>query len=61
MIPEPMKSSLGTPGLEMIQDEIPSGKPRQRLILLIPGEKGKRIQDKIALRRQSGRTFAAYG
>jgi hypothetical protein len=45
----------------MIQDEIPPSKPLLRLILLIPGEKEGRIQDKIVLQRQSRRTFAAYG
>jgi hypothetical protein len=58
---EKRKSSLGTPGAEMIQDEILPSKPLLRLILLIPGEKGQRIQDKIFLRRQSRHTFAAYG
>ena len=58
---EKRKSSLGTPGAEMIQDEILSSKPLLRLILLIPAEKGQRIQDKIVLRRQSRCTFAAYG
>jgi hypothetical protein len=48
-------------GPEMIQDKIPPAKPCLRLILLIPGEKEDLIQDKIVLRRQSRRTFAAYG
>jgi hypothetical protein len=58
---ERRKSSVRTPGPEVIQDEIPSGKPWQRLILLIPADKEGRIQDKIILRRQSRCTFAAYG
>jgi len=57
---ERRKSSLGGPP-EVIQDEIPSGKPWQRLILLIPADKGRKIQDKIVLQRQSRCTFAAYG
>ena len=48
-------------GPEMIQDKIHPAKPCLRLILLIPGEKEDLIQDKIVLRRQSRRTFAAYG
>lgn len=56
------KKAAGRPqGPEMIQDEIPRSKPLLRLILLIPGEKGEMIQDKIVLQRQSRRTFAAYG
>jgi len=58
---ERRKSSLGAPGPEVIQDEIPSGKLWQRLILLIPAEKEGKIQDKIVLQRQSRCTFAAYG
>jgi hypothetical protein len=45
----------------MIQDKIPPAQPCLRLILLIPGEKEDLIQDKIILRRQTRRTFAAYG
>lgn len=48
-------------GPGMIQDKIPPAQPCLRLILLIPGEKEDLIQDKIILRRQSRRTFAAYG
>jgi hypothetical protein len=44
MIPEPMKPSLRTAGPEMIQDEIPSGKPGQWLILLIPEEKARKYK-----------------
>ena len=49
------------PGPEMIQDKIPPAQPCLRLILLIPAEKEGLIQDKIVLKRQSRRTFAAYG
>jgi hypothetical protein len=55
------KSSLRITEPGTIQDKIPLGEAWQRLILLIPGEKGERIQDKIVLRRQSRCTFAAYG
>ena len=55
------KAGVRFSGPEMIQDEIPPSKPLLRLILLIPGEKEGRIQDKIVLQRQSRRTFAAYG
>ncbi len=58
---ERRKPSLGTPGAEMIQDEILPSKPLLRLILLIPADKEGVIQDKIVLRRQSRCTFAAYG
>ena len=45
----------------MIKDKIPPAKPLLRLILLIPGDKDRMIQDKILLRRQSRRTFMADG
>ena len=50
-----------SPSTGTIQDKIPLGRPWQRLILLIPADKEGMIQDKIFLRRQSRRTFAAYG
>jgi len=46
---------------DMIQDEIPSSKLIQRLILLIPADKTGVIQDEIRLRRVDSTTFAAYG
>lgn len=55
------KAAVRPSGPEMIQDEIAPSKPLLRLILLIPGEKDRMIQDKIVLQRQSRRTFAAYG
>ena len=55
------KTAAQLSGPEVIQDEIPPAKPLLRLILLIPGEKEGRIQDKIVLQRKSRRTFAAYG
>jgi len=58
---EKKRASSGITGLPMIQDKIPLAQPLQRLILLLPGGKGERIQDKIVLRRQSPCTFAAYG
>ena len=58
---ERRKSSLGITELGTIQDKIPPGKPWQGLILLIPADKEGMIQDKIFLRRQSRRVFAAYG
>jgi hypothetical protein len=45
----------------MIKDEIPTHKPLQRLIILIPGDKHKMIKDTITLRRVGIRTFAAHG
>jgi hypothetical protein len=45
----------------MIQDEIPSSKPMQTYVLLIPEVKTGMIQDEIILRRLDNNTFAAYG
>jgi hypothetical protein len=45
----------------VIQDKTRPFQPCQKLILLIPGEKGAMIQDKIVLQRLTGRTFAACG
>jgi hypothetical protein len=58
---ERKKAELGTSGQPMIQDKIPLSKPFLRLILLIPGDKDRMIQDKILLRRQSRCTFVADG
>jgi hypothetical protein len=58
---EKRKASLGISGLPVVQDKIPPAKPLLRLILLIPGDKDRMIQDKILLRRQSRRTFVADG
>lgn len=58
---ERRKSSLGITEPGTIQDKIPLGRPWQRLILLILADKEGMIQDKIFLRRQIRRTFAAYG
>jgi len=55
------KSLPGGSGLGMIQDKIPLSKSLLRLILLIPGDKDRMIQDKILLRRQSRSTFVADG
>ena len=52
---------LGASGQGVIQDKIPLSKPFLRLILLIPGDKDRMIQDEIRLRRQSRRTFVADG
>lgn len=46
---------------EVIRDKIPSSKPYQQLILLIPAEKKDMIRDEIRLRRVDSATFAAYG
>lgn len=46
---------------KVIQDEIPSAKPYQQLVLLIPADKTGMIQDEIRLRRVAPSTFAAYG
>jgi hypothetical protein len=46
---------------KMIQDEIPSSKPMQTYVLLIPEVKTGMIQDEIILRRLDNNTFAAYG
>ena len=45
----------------MIKDEIPSSKPLQRLVILIPDDKAGMIKDEIRLRRVGTRTFAAHG
>jgi len=45
----------------MIKDEIPSSKPLQRLIILIPDDKVGMIKDEIRLKRVGTRTFAATG
>jgi hypothetical protein len=58
---ERQKAELRRSGQPMIQDKIPPSKPFLRLILLIPGDKDRMIQDKILLRRQSRRTFVADG
>jgi hypothetical protein len=45
----------------MIKDEIPSAKPLQKLIILIPDDKARMIKDEISLRRVGARTFAVHG
>ncbi|HOC45012.1 MAG TPA: hypothetical protein PKM26_00255 [Syntrophorhabdaceae bacterium] len=45
----------------MIKDEIPSEKPLQRLVILIPDDKVSMIKDEIRLKRVGARTFAAHG
>jgi len=45
----------------VIQDKIPHTKRYQRLVLLIPVDKIRMIQDEIWLRRVDGYTFAADG
>jgi len=45
----------------MIKDEIPTAKPLQRLIILIPDDKVRMIKDEIRLRRVGVRTFVAHG
>jgi|WetSurMetagenome_2_1015567.scaffolds.fasta_scaffold1551487_1 hypothetical protein len=45
----------------MIKDEIPTSKPLQRLIILIPDERAGMIKDEIVVRRVGTRTFAAHG
>jgi len=45
----------------MIKDEIPSEKPLQKLIILIPDTKAGMIKDEIRLKRVGARTFAAHG
>ena len=45
----------------MIKDEMPSEKPLQRLIILIPDNKIGMIKDEIRLKRFGVRTFAASG
>jgi hypothetical protein len=44
-----------------IKDEIPSAKPLQKLIILIPDDLVGMIKDKIVVRRVGARTFAAHG
>jgi hypothetical protein len=45
----------------MIKDEMPTAKPLQKLIILIPDERVGMIKDEIRLKRVGVRTFAAYG
>jgi hypothetical protein len=45
----------------MIKDEIPTAKPLQKLIILIPDDKVGMIKDEIRLKRVGTRTFAAHG
>ena len=45
----------------MIKDEIPTARPLQKLIILIPGERVGMIKDEIRLKRVGVRTFAADG
>lgn len=47
--------------LKVIKDEIPTSKPLQKLVLLIPGDSKEVIKDEIILRRLDRHTFAAYG
>lgn len=46
---------------EVIKDKIPTSKPYQQLILLIPEYKTGMIKDEIRLRRVAGYTFVACG
>lgn len=46
---------------KVIKDKIPSLKPYQQLVLLIPEDKTGMIKDEIWLRRVDTYTFAAYG
>ena len=46
---------------QVIKDEIPTSKPYQELVLLIPAESADVIKDEIRLRRVDSTTFAAYG
>jgi hypothetical protein len=46
---------------KMIKDEIPSEKPLQRLVILIPDGVAGMIKDEIRLKRVGTRTFAASG
>jgi hypothetical protein len=46
---------------KMIKDEIPSQKPLQKLVLLIPDRAMKTIKDEIRLKRVGRRTFTAHG
>jgi hypothetical protein len=45
----------------MIQDEIPTAKPPQKIVFLIPDGMVQMIQDKILLQRSGKRTFTATG
>jgi hypothetical protein len=45
----------------MIKDEIPTAKPLQKLVILIPDDKVGMIKDEIRLKRVGARTFAASG
>ncbi len=45
----------------MIKDEIPSEKPLQKLVILIPDDKSGVIKDEIRLKRVGTRTFAVHG
>ena len=45
----------------VIKDEIPTSKPYQELVLIIPAESAAMIKDEIRLRRVDSITFAAYG
>jgi hypothetical protein len=45
----------------MIKDKIPSAKPLQKLVILIPDDKVGMIKDKIVVSRVGARTFAAHG
>jgi hypothetical protein len=45
----------------MIQDGIPSTKPLQKLVFLVPANSVQMIQDKILLKRSGKRTFVADG
>jgi hypothetical protein len=55
------KNLCGESQLTLIKDEIPTSKPLQKLVLLIPGESKEVIKDEIILRRLDRHTFAAYG
>ena len=46
---------------KMIKDEIPSEKPLQRLVILIPDDKVSMIKDEIRRKRVGARTFGAHG
>lgn len=55
------RNPCGHSQFKMIKDEIPTSKPLQKLVLLIPGESKEVIKDEIILRRLDRHTFAAYG
>ncbi|MBI5634506.1 MAG: hypothetical protein HZA15_13630 [Nitrospirae bacterium] len=46
---------------QVIKDEIPTSKPYQELVLIIPAESAGMIKDEIRLRRVDITTFAAHG